>query len=500
MSLGQPSDREGAVAPEQHPAQRFETGNAAFNLVLNGGIIRNALYVVCGPPGAGKTILAQQLAFTVASADRRVIYFTNVSEPHSKLMEHLGNFGFYKPDLLGEQVQLYNMTSQIRSFSLVDTLDFIVETVRKERAQLVVIDSFRGLKHVLTVTPSDRAAIFDMAAKLSLLDCTTVLVGEYTPEEMQTEPEFAIADGIIVLRHDTDGVQERRSIRVLKLRGSSYLTGEHSFEITSAGLLVYPRQESLPLPQQRRRSANNQRLSFGVTGLDEMLDGGVPRTSTTLIVGSAGTGKTLLSLSFLANGAAHGERGLHISFQETPDQLRRHTSHLSIDRDLRRRGKIEILSLSAVELSVDKAMAQIRQTVERHRPQRVVLDSLGALEQALQGTGRFDDLLFALSTYLRAQNITFILSREIASLFSTSLSISNQGLSYFVDNIILLRYVELSGEIRRALATLKLRGSDHDHHLRELIIQNGALRIGNAYSGLSGILMGIARPIQQSEE
>src|SRR5919199_5303386 len=150
-----------AERPSEAPPERpkLTSGNRAFDTVLGGGIPRDALYIVTAPPGAGQTILAPQISFAAAYAGIPVIYFTNVSEPHAKLMEHMRTFEFFDPYAIGDRIQIYNLTSQIREKGFKETLDFIVSTVRSERAGLVVVDSFRGLKHVVVPGQQDRAAI-----------------------------------------------------------------------------------------------------------------------------------------------------------------------------------------------------------------------------------------------------------------------------------------------------------------------------------------------------
>jgi circadian clock protein KaiC len=471
---------------------KLSAGDQAFDSVLGGGIPRDSLYIVAGPPGAGKTIMAQQFAFAAAKAGLHVIYFTNVSEPHAKLVEHIRGFDFYDPDIIGDKIQIYNITSQVRDKGLRETLDFIVSTVRSEQADLVVVDSFRGLKHVLEVSVRDRGAIFDLAAQLSILGCTTMLVGEYTPYEMQTDPEFAVADGIINLWHATSGVQERRTLRIAKMRGVRYLGGEHSFQIGQRGIHVFPRQESLTQAPSYRSS--EERISMGIPALDEMMFGGPIRSSSTLVAGSAGTGKTVLSLHFLAAGVRKGERGLMVSFQENPEQLETRASHFGLKEQLGFNERLtEVLSLSPVELELDAAAAHIRSAVEARGVRRVVIDSVAELEFAVSDPERFDDFLASLVGFLRANEVTTLMTREIPQLFSSELTIASRGLSYIVDNIVLLRYIELRGQIRRALAVVKSRGSDHDKSLRDVLMSGGAVHIGERFENLAGLMTGMPR-------
>lgn len=471
---------------------KLSAGNLSLDRVLGGGIPRDSLYILTGPPGAGKTILAQQISFAAARSGLKVVYFTNVSEPHAKLVEHMRKFDFYDPDLVGDRILIYNITSQIRHKGFHETLDFIVETVRSEKVDLVIVDSFRGLKHILDVSVRERGSIFDLAAQLSILGCTSLLVGEYTPYEIQTDPEFAIADGIINLQHATEGAQERRTLRIAKMRGVGYLGGEHSMAINQSGLLVYPRQETIT--QAPRYRATDERVSTGIAGLDEMMRGGPIRSSSTLIAGSAGAGKTLLALHFLAAGAQRGERCLMVSFQENPEQLALRAGQFGLSQLLDiGGGRTEVLFLSPVELDLDMAAALIREAVESRKVQRVVIDSVAELEFAVRDLERFDDFLASLVGFLRGHEVTTLMTREITQLFGNELTIASRGLSYIVDNIVLLRYIEVQAEIRRALAVLKIRGSDHDKALRELIFANGMARIADRFAGLSGIVTGIPR-------
>jgi circadian clock protein KaiC len=387
---------------------------------------------------------------------------------------------------------IYNITSQVRNKGFRDTLDFIVETVRAEKVDLVIVDSFRGLKHVLEVSVRERGAIFDLAAQLSILNCTSILVGEYTPQELQTDPEFAIADGIINLYHATEGVQERRALRIAKMRGVSYLGGEHTFMIEHAGMRVYPRQETISQAPTYR--ATDERVSMGIAALNALMHGGPIRSSSTLLAGSAGVGKTVLGLHFLAAGAAQGERGLMVSFQENPEQLALRAAQFGLAEQLDiAGGRTEVLFLSPVELDLDIAAARIRAAVTARGVRRIVIDSVAELASAARDPERFDDFLASLVGFLRGHEVTTLMTRELSQIFSTELSIASRGLSYIVDNIVLLRYVELAAEIRRAIAVLKIRGSDHSKALHELVFANGQVTIGKRFDRLSGIMTGMPR-------
>lgn len=469
---------------------RLSLGSPALDTVFAGGVPRGSLLLLTGTPGAGKTILAQQMAFTAGRADLKTIYFTNVSEPHDKLVQHMQAFAFFDAALLGTRVQMYNITSQVAQGTLAEALRYVVATARKEQADLVIIDSFRGLKHMLQQDNNGRRAIFEFGAQLSILGSSCMLVGEYTGLEVQTEPEFAIADGIVQLSHAHSGIQERRSLRIIKLRGVGYLGGEHSFEIDRVGFRLFPRQESLSQAPLYR--ATSEHLSTGIDELDTMMSGGPIRSSSTLLVGPAGVGKTLLALHFLAAGQQNGERGLLVSFQENTAQLAQRASMFGLVGALGgEQSQIEVIALSPVELNVDMAAARIREAVERHGVRRVVIDSVAELEYAIQNLERFDDFLAALIGHLRGREVTTLMTREITKLFGDELSIASRGLSYIVDNIVLVRYVELDATLRRVIAVLKTRGSDHDKRLHELRIENGSISIAQAFTNYGRLMTGL---------
>ncbi len=483
------AQRKSRLRNRDHIPAKLSTGQDGLDQVLAGGIPNNALYIVSGPPGAGKTILAQQIAFTAAKSNLKVIYFTNVSEPHAKLVEHIRRFDFFQEDVLGQQINLYNIGSQIRDKGFQATLDFIVETVRNDQADLMVIDSFRGLKHALDITPRERGVIFDLAARLSILSCTSLLIGEYADHELQTDPEFAIADGIINLRYATHGMQDWRTLRVVKMRGVRYLGGEHSFTIEQQGIVVYPRQEALHATMDY--AVTGERISVGLPGVDAMLYGGLLRSSSLLLAGSSGTGKTMLSMHFLAAGADQGERGLLVSFQENAQQLKMRAQQFGLSAYLAEPSLIELMVISPVELNIDAAAARIRERVLNGDIQRVVIDSVAELEAATLDIARFDDYLASLVLFLHAHGITTVLTREIPEMFGSSLSLSSRGLSHIVDTIILLRYVEVSAFIRRVITVLKSRGSDHDHSVVELTMQEGMVQLGQRFEHLAGVLSGL---------
>ena len=301
----------------------LSTGSAAFDEILGGGLPVRSVNVIAGEPGAGKTIFALQMLFHQARQGKKGLYLTTLSEPALKLASYMQQFAFFDERLIAEKrVVIADLGSVMRRKGADETLSEIVGRVEQEEPAVVVIDSFKALRDLLGDAPALRTFNYDLAVHISSWGAASLLVGEYTREEMATFSEFAIADGIIRLGNRRDELRAIREVEVLKLRGADVVTGGHFFEITREGLAFFPRvrgpDDSIAEPE-----GLDARTPTGVAGLDDMLGGGLPRASATVVQGGTGTGKTMLGLQFLLEGARQGEPGIHFALEETANQLRR---------------------------------------------------------------------------------------------------------------------------------------------------------------------------------
>lgn len=453
--------------------ERMSSGNPEADHILGGGFPANSINIVMGHPGSGKTIFAEQLIFHNADDDRPILYFTTLSEPLSKVVRYLQGFDFFHEEKLGTQVIYEDIGPQLAADGASALIPLLREAITSLSPKIIVIDSFKAVHDLAPSVADRRRMVYEMTALLSAYGTTAFLLGEYTEEDILAYPEFAVADGIVELSRRRLGNRDERYFRVYKLRGSRYLEGAHAFRITSAGLDVYPRLVSPRLPEGYVPAA--ERVSIGVQGLDEMLDGGLWRGTTTLLAGPSGAGKTTIGLQFAFEGARQGEPTLYMSFQENPTQLMRTIRGLGADVEELQRQGLDLVYASPVELQIDSIIVDLFRRIESGGVRRLVLDAVGDLASAATDPQRLHDYLYALVQHLAVRTITSVLNFE-----TTGNTIAHAGMqnamSYLSDNVLLLT---LDGEdrTRRALRVVKTRGSAHDTRVREVEIGADGLSV-----------------------
>jgi circadian clock protein KaiC len=482
------------------PLARLSTGIPGLDAVLGGGLPAGSISVLAGEPGSGKTVLALQVLFHAARAGKRTLYFSTLSEPSLKLIRHLQGFRFFDAALLDREVTFVDLGGALRGRDARAAGDLVARRVEEAEPSVVVIDSFRALHDFAPDASAARALTYDLAVHMASWGATTLLVGEYGRDDAQRLPEFGIADGILRLGTEAQELARLRELEVQKLRGSTFVPGIHYFDIDADGIAFYPRVRAPDVGDPpAARSAETPPLSTGVAQLDVLLRGGLPRGSATTVMGGTGTGKTLLGLQFLVEGARRDEAGALFTLEETPGQIRDIARGFAFGFDeLEARGLLHLRYAAPIELSTDRFLHQVREEVARLGVRRLVLDSLTSLGLGAASERRYKELVYALSKHMRALGVTLVTTMEISELLGAG-QLSGHGVSFAADNVLQLRYVERRGRLERAISVLKARGVPHLSELRGLTIGPAGVVVSEdiPYAGHRGILTGLPQPSEE---
>jgi circadian clock protein KaiC len=451
---------------------RLTSGNEHLDGILGGGFPAYAINLVAGPPGGGKTILAQQYVFHNATAERPAVYLTTVSEPLEKILRYGQTMTFFDTSAIGRAVFYEDLGETLSTEGLGGVLERIDQLVKEYRPAIMVIDSFKALHPYAEDQGEFRRFLHRLAGKLSAFPVTSLWIGEYDTAELSTAPEFAVADAIVRLSSDRIGHRELRQLQVIKLRGSGFQSGGHAYRLSDTGIEVFPRLAD-PLDSSVYATPA-QRTSSGIAALDTMLADGYWPGAATLVAGPSGSGKTLIGLHFVVSGARRGEPGIIATFQENPTQLERVAQGFgwSLAED-----GIELLYRSPVNLLVDEWVYELIGTIERTGARRVLIDSLGDLAFAAGDEARYREYLYSLVQRCARQGVSLLMSFELPDLFEVT-RLSEIGISHLSDNVLLLQYLRQRGGVKRTLTVLKTRASLHEPQIKEFTITSAGITLG----------------------
>ncbi len=477
---------------------RMSTGIAGLDVVLRGGLFRGGMYFVAGAPGTGKTTLANQMCFAHVTGGGRAIYITLQTEHHSRMLAHLSGFSFFAPEHVGDALQYFSGTSAQQSGTARDFVQYVQRIIRDQRASLLVIDGLENFKAHGGNGQLVKEALHALHAYTESSGCTLILLGPASPPP--TNYEETIVDGVIYLRTDAVGLRTVRLLEVGKIRGSAFIPGKHIFVVGDDGITVYPRTEAVLATPSKPVAASHARLAFDIAGLDTMLQGGVFAGSTTMLLGTPGSGKTILGLHFLAAGARLGEPALYFGLYETPDRLIAKADRVGLDFSAKKAaGQIEVEWISPVEGLLDFQVDRLLQLVRRLRVRRLFLDGIDAFQHVMYPE-RIGQVLMALSNELRAQQVTTFLSAELRQLVGPQVDLPIPIVSPIAENILFLRSVELGSTVQRLISIVKIRDGGYDPTIREFVIGSQGIAIGSAIRNVDRMLTGTARHVSVSSE
>ncbi len=429
--------------------RKLPTGVPGFDEILGGGLPEFSFNIIAGAPGSGKTTLAHQVMFANATPERPALYFTVLGEPAIKMLRHQQQFEFFDQAALNTSVRFINLSQTVLPHDLEAVLAAIIKEVESANPATVVVDSFRTVLRRAGDIPDDmglQGFIQRLALHLTSWEATTFLIGEYSEDEIRDNPVFTVADGLIWLDQQVERNSVVRKLQVVKLRGQASMPGLHTFRITDAGLQAFPRTYGLTGKEEGVRGTH--RLSFGIPALDEMMGGGIPDGDSLLIAGPSGAGKSLLGMHFLAEGLKQGEPGTAAIFEERPQGYAERAASLGFDLDTPRvQGKLEILFIRPLDLSVDETLRGIIDAVRRVGAKRLVIDSPAGFEMALAPGFRedFRESLYRMIGALTRVGVTILSTVEEQETF-TEFGFSSYAISFLSDDILRLRYISIAGQ------------------------------------------------------
>ena len=468
---------------------RLRTGVQGLDEVLGGGLPEFSFNVIAGTPGCGKTTLAHQIMFALATPERPALYLTVLGEPPLKMLRYQQQFDFFDSEKVNSAIRFVNLADDTASGDLDKVLGRIVDQVETHGPGLVFVDSFRS---VVLASQSEGTSfnglqvfIQQLGMLMTSWQATTFLIGEYFSES-DPNPVFTVADGLIWLHQSVQRNSVVRKLEIVKMRGQPTLPGLHTFRMSAAGIKVVAPAHFVIPADRASATPPDARLRMGVPGLDEMMGGGLPRGYSLLVAGPSGSGKSVLASAFLAEGARDGETGVIAAFEDRPNRSRGRAI-----TDLICSGRIGVVDTWPSDLSVDEIGMLLIAEIRRLKASRVVIDSLSGFELALAPTFRedFRESLARMVSALASTGATVLMTSELEDRYD-DLRFSPYGTAFLTDAIIVQRYIEVDSRLQRVMAVVKLRASAHSSELRLFHIDGKGIKIGEMLADYEGLLGG----------
>lgn len=483
---------------EKVTIRKLPTGVPGLDEILGEGLPEFSFNIIAGAPGGGKTTLAHQIMFANATPERPVLYFTVLGEPAIKMLRYQQQFKFFDQTKLNTAIRFINLSRVVLDHDLSAVLEEIVKEVEATSPGMVIVDSFRTVVRKAAHSGGGdlelQGFIQRLALNLTSWQATTFLIGEYEDGEVRDNPIFTVADGLIWLSQEVERNSIVRKLQVRKSRGQASVPGLHTFRITDAGLQTFPR--TFGLTGREGHTKGQRRLSSGITELDEMMGGGIPEGDSLLVAGSSGTGKSLLGTQFIVEGIQRGEPGIVAMFEERPEEYAMRAASFGLDLTTpQKEGKLNLLYIRPLDLSVDETVRAIIDAVHEMGAKRLVIDSLAGFEMALAPNFRTDfrESLYRMIGALTRVGVTILSTVEVQEVF-TGFSFSSYAISFLSDDVLRLRYVSINGQLRKMIVVIKMRRSKHSIDMREFEITSDGLVIGERLTGYRGLTTGVPGP------
>jgi circadian clock protein KaiC len=474
---------------------RSPTGIVGLDTLLGGGVLTGGIYIIQGAPGAGKTILANQICFGAAAAGGRALYVTLLAESHSRMIGHLGAFSFFETSRVPDQVTYLSGFKTLEDEGLKGLVDMLRREIRSRKANTLVLDGLVSAEETATSPRELKKFIHELQTQAGLTDCTMfLLTSAYTSQRM-VSAEHTMVDGLIELQSRSYGRRSDRELQVHKFRGGPMIGGVHSYVINDHGVQVYPRTEALYAQPTYLDDADGPQVDTGVGLLNDMMGGGPSRHSMTLLLGPAGIGKSTVGLQFLGGG--NTEPGLYFSFNESPRSIAVKARGLKLPvARLMDSGQVSVLWNPVTEGVVDAVCDRLLDIIQKRGVRRLFIDGIDGFAKLASEPGRVGPLLTALSNELRSRSVTTFSTAEmdLAGIVPGQplAGLSVRDMSPVADNIVLMRFVGTRSQLHRLIAVLKVRESKTSLQFRRYQIEEGGLIIESDATAAERLLGGFS--------
>lgn len=481
--------------------EKLLSGIPGFDEISHNGIPKGRTTLISGTSGSGKTVFAAQFLYKGITNYGDGAVFVTFEETPDDIVTNLKSFGWNVSKLIKDKKLIFVDASPSEEVNIeagqyglggfLASIEFAIDQVKAKR---IAIDSVSTLFTHYKDAGMIRRELYRLSVALKKKGLTCIMTAERPVEDGQVTRfgvEEFVSDNVILLHNRTnERMQRERSIEILKYRGSTHDSEEAPLIVSNTGMDVYPR----PKPKLRGKGFS-RKMPTGITGLDSLLYGGIYKNSTTLLTGASGTGKTVVCLHFIMEGARKGEKSILVEFEESPEQLYRNAA--SFGWDLKKyvdKGVVQLVCHYPEDLKSEQYLKTIEDMVIGKNIERVALDSLSALER-IYNLDEFRQFVIGLNASLKMENVTSVLSNTSSQLLGVS-AITESHLSTVTDNIIILKYVELGGQMKRLMSVLKQRGSMHKKELTEFEVTSKGVEILGPFKGIENLMSGSARTVQ----
>jgi circadian clock protein KaiC len=479
-----------ADADDDGEIERVPSLIPGLDAILSGGFLRGGLYMIQGGPGAGKTILASQIIYGHAAQGSRVLFVTVLGENHGRMMVHLRPMSFFNQSLIPDHVTYISAYQPLEDEGLDGLVTLLRREVQTRGAALLVLDGMSAVQAKSAAVFEMKRFTHELQTLASATNCTMFLL---TTAWGSSSPELTMVDGVIELQQRIYGVRHERRLIVHKMRGSGYLEGEHALRITRQGLTLFPRIEAQFAMPTRREAPHLTRMSTGIASFDAMLQGGLPHATMAALAGPSGAGKTTLGLHFVGQSNA-SEPGLLFGCYEPPERLRLKAEMMGLDlAAAEHRGDVELLWYPVGEQILDELAHRLLDAIQRRGVKRLFIDGISGFQQAALEPERSVRFWSALSRELRALGVTTLHTLEVPELLGSEIRVPGGGISAIAETLVLLRYVELRSQLFRLISLFKVREGAFDPTIREFVITDSGIVVGEPFEGVEAILSGMPR-------